>query len=119
MTFDGHRHAVFASSAHASWAYPFETLEIVGEHACIRTEEMTRAILSPGLAQEIVTRDFTQVPRAIQWGYKQEDDAFITAIVEKRAPAIDAEEAYKSIELCEACYRSAANDGVTVALPLE
>ena len=119
MTFEGNRHAVFSSSAHASWAYPFETLEIVGEHACIRTEEMTRAFLSPGLASEMVTRDFTQVPRPIQWGYKQEDDAFITAIVERRASACDVEEAYKSIELCEACYRSADNDGATVALPLE
>ena len=119
MTFEGNRHAVFSSSAHASWAYPFETLEIVGEHACIRTEEMTKALLSPGLAQEIVTRDFTQIPRAIQWGYQQEDDAFVTAIIEKRASVCGFEEAYISIELCEACYRSAANDGATVALPLK
>ena len=118
MTFECNRHAVFSSSAHASWAYPFETLEIVGEHACIRTEEMTRALLSPGLAQEIVTHDFTQVPRAIQWGYQQEDDAFITAIVEGRASVCNVEEAFKSIELCEACYRSAASDGATVTLPL-
>jgi myo-inositol 2-dehydrogenase/D-chiro-inositol 1-dehydrogenase len=119
MTFEGNRHAVFSSSAHASWAYPFETLEIVGEHACIRTEEMTRAIISPGLEQEIVTRDFTQVPRALQWGYRQEDEAFVKAIIENQKPANDVEEAYKSIELCEACYRSAANDGATVALPLK
>jgi hypothetical protein len=28
------------------------------------------------------------------------------------------EEAFKSIELCEACYRSAAQDGATIRLPL-
>ena len=38
---------------------------------------------------------------------------------EGRAPTCDVEEAYKSIELCEAYYRSAANDGATVVLPLE
>jgi myo-inositol 2-dehydrogenase/D-chiro-inositol 1-dehydrogenase len=119
LTFAGNRHAVFSTSAHASWAFPFETLEIVGEHACIRTEEMTRAMLSPGLEQEIVVRDFSQLPRAIQWGYREEDDLFITAILEHRPAAVDVEEAYKSIELCEACYRSAAHDGDTITLPLE
>jgi myo-inositol 2-dehydrogenase/D-chiro-inositol 1-dehydrogenase len=119
LTFEGNRHAVFSSSAHASWAFPFESVEIVGEHACLRTEEMTRAFLSPGLEQAMITRDYTQIPRAIQWGYRQADDAFITAIIEQHAPAVTVEDAYKSIELCEACYRSAAQDGATVALPLD
>jgi myo-inositol 2-dehydrogenase/D-chiro-inositol 1-dehydrogenase len=119
LTFEGNRHAVFSSSAHASWAFPFESVEIVGEHACLRTEEMTRAFLSPGLEQEMSTRDYTQLPRALQWGYRQEDEAFITAIVEQRAPVVTVEDAYKSIELCEACYRSAAQEGATVRLPLD
>ena len=58
---------VLSSSAHASWAFPFESLEIVGEHACIRTEEMTRAFISPGLEQEMVTHDYTHIPRPLQW----------------------------------------------------
>ncbi len=119
LAFEGNRHAVFSSSAHASWAYPFESVEIVGAHACIRTEEMTRAFMSPGLEQEMLTRDYTHVPRAIQWGYKQEDDAFITAIIEGRAPVVNVDDAYAAIELCEACYRSAAQDGATIKLPLE
>ena len=118
LAFEGNRHAVFSSSAHASWAFPFESVEIVGEHACIRTEEMTRAFCSPGLAQELITRDYTQLPRALQWGYRQADDAFITAIVEQCSSAVTVEDAYKSIELCEACYRSAAQDGATITLPL-
>jgi myo-inositol 2-dehydrogenase/D-chiro-inositol 1-dehydrogenase len=216
LSFEGNRHAVFSSSAHASWAFPFESLEIVGEHACLRTEEMTRAFYSPGLAQEMLTQDYTQLPRALQWGYRQADDAFITAIAEQqdssllhrraddlrpsageqqdssllhrraddlrpsagegrtpaggsshdfrtadalrpasgraresalagcgtagsrvpaggsshdfstavgtagsRVPAVTVEDAYKSIELCEACYRSASRDGATVGLPLD
>jgi myo-inositol 2-dehydrogenase / D-chiro-inositol 1-dehydrogenase len=138
LSFEGNRHAVFSSSAHASWAYPFESVEIVGEHACLRSEEMTRAFYSPGLAQAMVTHDYTQLPRAVQWGYRQADDAFITAIVEQQAPSLlhsraddlkpsagdrrgpaGVEDAYKSIEMCEACYRSAAMDGETVRLPLK
>ena len=118
LTFAGNRHAVFSSSAHASWAFPFESVEIVGEHACLRSEEMTRAFYSPGLASEMVTHDYTQLPRAIQWGYQQADDAFISAIAAGRAPVVGVDDAYKSIELCEACYRSAAQDGATVTLPL-
>ena len=118
LTFEGERHAVFSSSAHASWAYPFESVEIVGEHACLRTEEMTRAFISPGLERELVTHDYTQLPRARQWGYQQEDDAFIGAIAEGGRPAVNVDDAYASIELCEACYRSAAQDGATVRLPL-
>ena len=119
LTFEGNRHAVFSSSAHASWAFPFESVEIVGEHACIRTEEMTRAFISPGLAQEMVTHDYTQIPRAIQWGYKQEDDAFITSIIDGRPAVVNVDDAYSSIELCEACERSAARDGATITLPLD
>lgn len=119
LTFEGDRHAVLSSSAHASWAFPFETVEIVGAHACLRTEEMTRAFVSPGLEQEMVTRDYTQLPRALQWGYKQEDEAFVTAILEGHSPAVTVDDAYASIELCEACYRSAAQDGATITLPLD
>jgi myo-inositol 2-dehydrogenase/D-chiro-inositol 1-dehydrogenase len=119
LAFEGNRHAVFSSSAHASWAFPFESLEIVGHHACLRTEEMTRAFISPGLEQEMQTRDYTQLPRALQWGYRQADDAFITSIAERRPALVTVEDAYKSIELCEACYRSAAQHGATITLPLE
>jgi len=85
---------------------------------CIRTEEMTRALMSPGLEQEMLSSDYTQLPRAIQWGYKQADEAFITSIIEGRASVVNVDDAYAAIELCEACYRSAAQDGATITLPL-
>lgn len=118
MTFAGERFAVFSSSAHASWSFPFEHLEIVGEHAFVRSEELTRVVHSPGLQQEIRVFDYAQVPRADLWGYREEDGRFIGACLGQNAPAVDVEEAYKSIELCEACYRSAASGGVEVRLPL-
>jgi myo-inositol 2-dehydrogenase/D-chiro-inositol 1-dehydrogenase len=118
LTFEGDRFAVFSSSAHASWAFPFEHLEVVGEHAFIRSEELTRVVHSPGLAQPVRVLDYSQVPRTDLWGYREEDRCFISACLGEMPPAVSAEEAWKSIELCEACYQSAAHNGETVRLPL-
>jgi myo-inositol 2-dehydrogenase / D-chiro-inositol 1-dehydrogenase len=119
LTFEGERHAVLSSSAHATWSFPFEHLEVVGEHAFVRSEELTRVVHSAGLAQQVRIFDYRQVPRADLWGYREEDERFVRAcLVEGVAPAVGVEEAYKAIELCEACYRSAANAGDTVTLPL-
>jgi len=118
LTHQEDRFAVFSSSAHASWGFPFEHVEIVGEHAFVRSEELTRVVHSTGLQQEILIHDYTQLARADLWGYREEDRLFIGACMGENPPAVDAEEAFKSIELCEACYRSAANGGVHVRLPL-
>ena len=118
LTFEGDRHAVFSSSAHASWAFPFEHLEIVGEHAFIRSEELTKVVHSSGLQHEVQTLDYGQIPHSDLWGYREENKRFIDACLGEVPPAVDAQEAWKSIELCEACYLSASNDGDTVRLPL-
>jgi myo-inositol 2-dehydrogenase/D-chiro-inositol 1-dehydrogenase len=118
MTFEQERSAVFSSSAHASWAFPFEHLEVVGEHAFIRSEELTRVVYSPGLEREVRILEYAQVPRAELWGYREEDRCFISACLGEMLPAVPAEEAYKSIELCQACYLSAENNGAEIRLPL-
>ncbi|MFC2023824.1 Gfo/Idh/MocA family protein [Chloroflexota bacterium] len=118
LTFEGDRFAVLTSSAHASWAFPFEHLEIVGEHAFIRSEELTRVVHSPGLEQEARIVDYSQVPRSDLWGYREEDKLFVDACLGEIPPAVGAEDAWKSIELCEACYLSVSNGGETVRLPL-
>jgi predicted dehydrogenase len=93
-------------------------VELVGEHAFVRSEELTRLVHSPGLAQPVRAMDYSQLPRADLWGYREEDRLFVSACLGEGPPAVDAGEAYKSIELCEACYRSAAAGGETVRLPL-
>lgn len=118
LTFEGDRFAVFSSSAHASWAFPFEHLEIVGKHAFIRSEELDRVVHSPGLEQETSCIEYKQLPHADKWGYRKENTLFISACQGEIPSAVDAEEAYKSIELCEACYLSAANHGEQIRLPL-
>jgi myo-inositol 2-dehydrogenase / D-chiro-inositol 1-dehydrogenase len=118
LTFEGERFAVFSSSAHASWAFPTEHVEIVGHHASIRSEELDRVIHSAGLDQPPRTTEFSQLARADKWGYREEDAAFISACLGERSSAVDAWEAFKSIELCEACELSALNGGEQVKLPL-
>lgn len=118
LAFEGDRFAVFSSSAHASWSSPFEHVEVIGEHALIRSEELERVVHSPGLEQEILTLDYKQLPQDVRWGYREEDSLFISACLGRMSSAVDAEEAYKSIELCEACYRSAEGGGEKVTLPL-
>jgi myo-inositol 2-dehydrogenase/D-chiro-inositol 1-dehydrogenase len=119
LAFEGERYAVLSSSAHASWSFPFEHLEVVGEHAFIRSEELTRVVHSAGLAQPVRILEYSQVPHTDLWGYREEDERFVSAcLADGVPPAVGVEEAYKAIELCEACYRSAAQRGDTVPLPL-
>ncbi|HNS52966.1 MAG TPA: Gfo/Idh/MocA family oxidoreductase [Anaerolineae bacterium] len=117
LAFEQERYAVLSSSAHASWSFPFEHLEIVGDHAFVRSEELTRVVHSAGLEQPVRIHEYGQVPRPDLWGYREEDARFVSACLEGTPPAVGVDEAYKAIELCDACYRSAARGGETVTLP--
>ena len=118
LTFASGHFATFSSSAHTSWAFPFERIELYGGHSSIVTEEMERVTFSPGLAQEIVVRDYFQLPVADKWGYRQEDRRFVDAILNQQPTPVTAQDGYKAVELVEACYQSAALAGQPVALPL-
>lgn len=51
-------------------------------------------------------------------GHRAVFEEFITALDEKRAPAIDGAESRKAVEIILAIYHSAKNDGRCVSLPL-
>lgn len=119
LTFADGRHCAFSSCAHATWAFPFERIELYGDHAQIVTEEMEKVAYAPGLGQAIVQHDFLQLSIPDKWGYREADRRFVDAIVEGKAPPVTAQDGYKAIELVEACYRSAQRDGARVRLPLE
>jgi myo-inositol 2-dehydrogenase/D-chiro-inositol 1-dehydrogenase len=118
LSFSDNRYATFASCAHTTWAFPFERIELYGDHAQIVTEEMEKVSYSPGLGQEIVLRDYFQLAVPQKWGYAEEDRLFITSILEGQPPAVTAEDGYKSIDLVGACYRSARHGGERIHLPL-
>jgi len=118
LTFAGGQHCAFSSCAHASWAFPFERVELYGDHAQIATEEMEAVAYAPGLGQPIVQHDFFQLSIPDKWGYREEDALFVDAILAGSTPPVTAADGYRAIELVEACYRSAQRDGARIRLPL-
>lgn len=118
LTFASGHHAVFSSCAHSSWAFPFEKIELYGEHASIVTEEMEKVTFSPALKEQIITSDCFQLTPSEKWGYVEEDRLFVDALVGKGVPPVNALDGYRAVELSEALYRS-AKTGKPVRLPLE
>ncbi len=108
--------ACLSSCAHSTWAFPFERIELFGEHAQIVTEEMERVSYSPGLGQAIVVKDHFHLPFQEKWGYVEEDRLFIGAALGENPPAVSADEGYRAVQLVEACYESARSCR-PVALP--
>ncbi|MGH9969108.1 MAG: Gfo/Idh/MocA family protein [Pyrinomonadaceae bacterium] len=99
-------HATFASSADASWLFPFERVEVFGHHTTIVTREMEGLVYSEGLDGRTVEQSMHQLTKEEKWGYLQEDKSFIDSIIGELPPAVTALDGFKSVELVEGCYRS-------------
>lgn len=108
-------HATLASSADASWLFPFERLEVFCHHATIVTREMESLVYSEGLDGRQVERSMHQLAKEEKWGYLQEDRAFIDSIVEGKPAAVTATDGFKSVELVNAVYE-AVRVGETISL---
>jgi myo-inositol 2-dehydrogenase/D-chiro-inositol 1-dehydrogenase len=99
-------HATFASSADASWLFPFERVEVFCHHATLVTREMETLTLSEGLAGKHTNYSMHQLSKEEKWGYVQEDRAFVDSVLEGAPVAVTAIDGYKSVELVDACYRA-------------
>jgi myo-inositol 2-dehydrogenase/D-chiro-inositol 1-dehydrogenase len=110
LRFSSGLHATFASSADASWLFPFERIEVFCHHATIVTREMESLSLSDGLDGQHTTRSMQQLSKEEKWGYLQEDRAFVDAIVNGTAAAVTALDGFKSVELVDACYRAVSTN---------
>ncbi len=106
LQFASGMHATFASSADASWHFPFERVEVFGHHTTIATSEMESIVYTEGLEGKPIEQSMDQLVKEEKWGYAQEDKSFIDSIVERKPPAVTAFDGLKSVELVEACYRS-------------
>ena len=115
FVFQSGMHATVASSADASWLFPFERLEVFCHHATIVTREMETLVYSEGLDGRHVERSMHQLAKEEKWGYLQEDRAFIDAIVEGKPAAVTALDGFKSVELVNAVYE-AVRIGETVTV---
>jgi len=106
LKFQSGVHATLASSADASWMFPFERVEVFCHHATIVTREMETLVYSEGLDGRLVERSIHQLAKEEKWGYAQEDRAFIDAIVNGTPPPVTAVDGLKSVELVAAVYES-------------
>jgi myo-inositol 2-dehydrogenase/D-chiro-inositol 1-dehydrogenase len=112
LTFASGMSAAFATSAHATWLFPFERVEVFGDHASAVTEEMERVTFARGARGASETLDFAQLPFEERWGYVEEDRRFIDAVCGAGEPAVNAEDAYMTTVLVARSY-AAARAGVT------
>ena len=99
-------HATLASSADASWLFPFESVEVFCHHATIVTREMESLTRSEGLDGRHTTHAMHQLSKEEKWGYVQEDRAFADSIFSRAPAAVTALDGFKSVELADACYRA-------------
>ena len=107
LTFQSGLSATLCSSAHTTWLFPYERVEVYGDHAVAVTEEMERVTFQIGLEVEAATQDVSHLPMAERWGYLAEDEAFLAAVRGEEAPAVGALVAERAIEVVDACYRAA------------
>jgi myo-inositol 2-dehydrogenase / D-chiro-inositol 1-dehydrogenase len=115
FTFANGMHATMASSADASWLFPFERVEVFCHHATIVTREMESLVYSEGLDGKHVERSMHQLPKEVKWGYAQEDRAFIDSVINETPAAVTALDGYKSVELVEAVYESVkSGEGISL-----
>ena len=101
-------HGVFSSTAHATWLFPFERLEIYGDHSSIYNDEMEAVSYCPNLEAETEKLEYSQLPIEDRWGYRRENKAFIDRIRGKKSEdsslVATQMDGYKNIELLESIY---------------
>jgi len=106
LKFESGIHATLASSADASWLFPFERVEVFCHHATITTREMESISYSEGLDGAHRTQSMQQLSKEEKWGYAQEDRAFVDSIIDGTPALVTALDGFKSVELVDACYRA-------------
>lgn len=106
MSFEKERIGTLTSSGHASWQFPTERVELIGDHATLITEELDTAIYSKGLRQPSIIMSSAQLPNNKKLGYIQENDWFLNTILNEAKPAFSVMDGLKNVQLIEACYQS-------------
>jgi len=106
LAFANGMHATLASSADASWLFPFERVEVFCHHATIVTREMESLSYSDGLNGKLIEHSMHQLAKEEKWGYAQEDRAFVDSIIEGKPAMVTALDGFKSVELVDAAYTS-------------
>jgi myo-inositol 2-dehydrogenase/D-chiro-inositol 1-dehydrogenase len=99
---------------HASWIFPFERVQVVGDHRSVITEELDVYRYSPGLNKTIEAFDYSKLPFDEKWGY-QAMHYHMYDVLEKEIPLVNGiEQGIRSVALVEACYRSVDANGAVI-----
>jgi myo-inositol 2-dehydrogenase/D-chiro-inositol 1-dehydrogenase len=106
LRFEGGLHATLASSADASWLFPYERVEVFCHHGTLTTREMESITQNEGLDGRRWTHSMHQLSKEEKWGYAQEDRAFVNSVVNEVPVAVSALDGFKSVELVDACYQA-------------
>ena len=109
------RSASFVSCAYTGWSFPFERVEIYGQHATLRTEEMDHVSIARGLGQAVESADYRHLPWEERWGYVTEDRLFFDSIEQSKAAAVTAADGARAVRVALAIYES-ARTGATVKI---
>ena len=96
---------------HASWIFPFERVQVVGDHQSVITEELDSYRYCPGLSKVIEANEYTKLPFEKKWGYYAMHLHMYDAL-EKGLPALnDGLVGLRAVKLVEACHCSIAQNG--------
>ncbi len=108
--------ANISTSGHASWFYPWERMEVIGDHEALINDEAENLIYSPGIRKPIEVTNYFQIPKDKKWGYEDEVKAFLNA-VEKGLPSpYGAEMGFEILQLIAAAYQS-VETGRKISVP--
>jgi myo-inositol 2-dehydrogenase / D-chiro-inositol 1-dehydrogenase len=106
LRFESGMHATLATSADASWLFPYERVEVFCHHVTFVTSEVESLSRSEGLDGSHFTQTMHQLTKEEKGGYVQEDRAFVDSVLEGSPVMITALDGFKSVELVDACYRA-------------
>jgi hypothetical protein len=84
LCFQSGLQATMKTYAHASWHFPFERLEVFGMHSTYETFEMEKISFTIGLESRTTTYGFSLASMHEKWGYIEEDQLFVDALVDIR-----------------------------------
>lgn len=111
MKFEDGGFGVISTCGHASWISPFERVQVVGDHKSVITEELDTLRYSPGLGTIIDGQDYSKLEYIDKWGYRQMHEHIFDSLRNNVEPINGVVGGYKAVELMDACYKSAENDG--------
>ena len=106
----------FTTVAHTGWHYPFERIEVYGDHWTIETREMDSVRVTEGTDQppRTVDEDLNlSIPATKErWGYVASDAHFISDVLGELpadAPRVTADDGFAAVEIISRIYVAASS----------